>query len=688
MTDFSILIAINGDTAAKIREWSSVIGIVTAIIGNILISFALNIQRYAHIRLGQEQHAGGREENGGQQKYKQKSYGTQQQSKIAEDRAAANLNSTVEGGVLAAEEGGQNRRNEFMPPTSIRSRSSDSDVEQSEKQPHEEHRKSYLRSPYWWAGIILMIVGEAGNFLAYGFAPASIVAPLGVVALVSNCIIAPCLLKEPFRQRDFWGVMVAAAGAVVVVLSAKTSETKIGPKDIWGAITRWEFELYLGITAFLIIVLMWASGKYGDRTILIDLGLVGLYGTLLLLGVVIVLTIEIGGYTALSTKGIASLLSYTLWHALTYPVTYLLVFILVASALLQIRYVNRALQRFSSTQVIPTQFVLFTISVIIGSAVLYRDFESATAERVGKFVGGCILTFLGVYLITSARGQAGDGGDDDNLHNEENGIGLIDEERYQDQPEERTTTKDRMLRHESTSSIRLSNPPRSRSPHRTSRQQSAGPSSLPRTPYRTPSTVSDLPLREQSTPASPSALLENPWQSSQDQSARPRALETTISAPLLPTEAQINDPLFSNTTRHQPDSPRKTDRGRPSTLTRASVARMMPGPFISPLSSPLSAIVADSLRRGVDLSSPTGKKRPGLSALRKTRSQRSSGGDGESSPLRSGMGTTTTPMGNPSPQGRSFSVSLGEFFRLKKGERGSSETEDLEAQGGSEVARS
>lgn len=63
---------------------------------------------------------------------------------------------------------------------------------------------------------------------------------------------------------------------------------------------------------------------------------------------------------------------------------------------MQIRYVNRALQRFDSTQVIPIQFVLFTISVIIGSAVLYRDFESATGDRIGKFVGGCLLTFLGV----------------------------------------------------------------------------------------------------------------------------------------------------------------------------------------------------------------------------------------------------------------------------------------------------
>jgi drug/metabolite transporter (DMT)-like permease len=123
-----------------------------------------------------------------------------------------------------------------------------------------------------------MVLGETGNFLAYGFAPASIVSPLGVVALISNCIIAPCLLKEKFRQQDLWGVLVAIAGAVVVVLSASSSEEKIGPGEIWMMITRWEFELYLGLTTALIIALMWASFSYGSRSILIDVGLVALFG--------------------------------------------------------------------------------------------------------------------------------------------------------------------------------------------------------------------------------------------------------------------------------------------------------------------------------------------------------------------------------------------------------------------------
>ena len=263
------------------RQWSSIIGIVTAIVGNILISFALNIQRYAHVRLEREQE---RREAGAFRNHRERSYGTQQ-SEIAEERARLNLNAPIHEGTHS-EHGSHldgkrtsNGHRSPSPTASSHSRgSSASTIKESEDAPTATDSKTYLSSPLWWAGILLMIVGEAGNFLAYGFAPASIVSPLGVVALVSNCIIARCLLNERFRQRDFWGVVVAIGGAVTVVLSANNQESKLGPHHLWLAITRWEFELYLGITAALMILLMWVSGKYGEKSILIDLGLVGLFG--------------------------------------------------------------------------------------------------------------------------------------------------------------------------------------------------------------------------------------------------------------------------------------------------------------------------------------------------------------------------------------------------------------------------
>lgn len=261
----------DGDEEGRRQRWSSFIGITVAICGNILISFALNIQRYAHVRIDRE--ADGDRVHMRSRRRASASTGDSFDVPYRDD---ADYENAVHN--AAHQTYSDNEERDRYTDSLDHSLLSDHTLRQDGKVSLAIDRPSYLHSPYWWAGIVLMTLGEMGNFLAYGFAPASIVSPLGVVALVSNCLIAPFLLKEKFRQRDFWGVLIAIAGAVVVVLSAETSETKIGPHDIWIMITKWEFELYLGITAALIVILMYLSDKYGGRTILIDLGLVGLFG--------------------------------------------------------------------------------------------------------------------------------------------------------------------------------------------------------------------------------------------------------------------------------------------------------------------------------------------------------------------------------------------------------------------------
>lgn len=254
-------------SGSKIGNWSSLIGIITSIVGNILIALALNVQRYSHIQLGKRKaearerakEALRRAQNGGQS-----GYGATDHARTPHDGYVGEEDDVLESHPLA--HSAQSGHSSWSGTT----------IEDDKKV-----SSSYLKSPSWWLGQILMTVGEMGNFLAYGFAPASIVSPLGVVALISNCVIAPIFFGEIFRARDFWGVVIAVAGAVTVVLSAKQEETKLDPHNMWDAISTMEFEIYVGVSVFLIIVLMWASPRYGNRSILIDLGLVGLFGKFL-----------------------------------------------------------------------------------------------------------------------------------------------------------------------------------------------------------------------------------------------------------------------------------------------------------------------------------------------------------------------------------------------------------------------
>jgi magnesium transporter len=598
----------DGDT--QLQRWSSFIGIITAIVGNIFISFALNIQRYAHIRLHTEK-----------QERRDRSKRLSKNSKNGYGTTATNGNGI--GHTTPRQATTEETEQETEPLT----RSFNSSDSQETVCPNDDHVQdpTYLRSPYWWAGIMLMTIGETGNFLAYGFAPASIVSPLGVVALISNCVIAPFMLKERFRWRDFWGVVVAVGGVVTVVLSAKQKEKKLGPHEVIGAITTTEFEIYMCVTFVLIGILVWASPKYGNRTILVDLGLVGLFG----------------GYTALSTKGVASMLSSTLWKAFTTPITYALVAVLIGTAIMQVRYVNKALQRFDSTQVIPVQFVLFTLSVIIGSAVLYRDFEKTTPERAAKFVGGCLLTFFGVFLITSGRYSLNDDEIEEDEESEER-IGLMTQDAdaagkfYQDEHFRHRNSQH--MRHglqESVNGVNevddVSLDPSQRY-SRVSFEDTSTRPSIRLTPSAEAlfNSVEDSPL------------MINPWKSSQDdllEAQRHPGMPSTTSSSVLPSEAQTQSSTASlwPTTPHtssqgdphthpneqNTNRPPQADTLRPVTPAARHSISLMPGPLISPLSSSLTAVVADSLRKGVD--SPLRKRsirRPHLSIRKKPGSER------------------------------------------------------------------
>ncbi|KAF1829783.1 DUF803-domain-containing protein [Decorospora gaudefroyi] len=575
------------------ENWSSLIGIVTAIIGNVLISFALNMQRYAHIRLD-------REWQDKERQRKKRNVSSLSLSRLAEE--VTKMDSSRRNGMHGRGDMVEHRgadgdglfeaseSDPLIPRSNLRPevRRGDSGGEGLEEETYKQ--QSYLKSPYWWLGIILMTVGEAGNFLAYGFAPASIVSPLGVVALISNCIIAPFMLKEPFRKRDALGVIIAVGGAVTVVLSANDNNPKLGPGEIWDLIRRWEFETYLGITCGVIALLMVASNRYGEKSVLIDLGLVGLFG----------------GYTALSTKGVASLLSYTLWRAITFPVFYLLVAILVGTAVMQIKYVNRALQRFDATQVIPVQFVLFTLSVIGGSAVLYRDFERTSGEDAGKFVGGCALTFFGVWLITSGRPSQHDDDDEDREPEREDAINLVGE-RYTDEVDRVSDEYAGSTRPPSTT--RALSPPLNL--HSRYRDDTT---SRPTTPtINLPPTTPTTPTR----PASAnllSSLVTNPWAQPSSPSHRTPPLNRHTSTPVLPSEA-ATPPLPSSTfdpylaahqPPHTPTRHKSTNEVLTTTNTPASthLRRLRTtggarnGPLLaSPLSTSLSTMVQD-LKRG------------------------------------------------------------------------------------------
>lgn len=61
-----------------------------------------------------------------------------------------------------------------------------------------------------------------------------------------------------------------------------------------------------------------------------------------------------------------------------------------------------AYHSFYSQIVVPTQFVTFNLSAIVGSAILYGDFQRASFHQMVTFLYGCAATFAGVFMIAWA----------------------------------------------------------------------------------------------------------------------------------------------------------------------------------------------------------------------------------------------------------------------------------------------
>ena len=80
-----------------------------------------------------------------------------------------------------------------------------------------EPRVHFTRLPLWWVAVVGNGIFELVNLAALGFAPATLVGPLGCLTVVFNSLTAVFWLREPFLRADLFGIFFIAAGTLCVV---------------------------------------------------------------------------------------------------------------------------------------------------------------------------------------------------------------------------------------------------------------------------------------------------------------------------------------------------------------------------------------------------------------------------------------------------------------------------------------
>ena len=111
----------------------------------------------------------------------------------------------------------------------------------------------------------------------------------------------------------------------------------------------------------------------------------------------------LGAFTVMGSKGLGTAIKATARGHNEFKnwLTYVLLAVVVVCILLQLNYLNKALDTFNTAVVTPIYYVFFTTCVILGSAILFKEFFKMEAmDIVGDFCG--FFTIVAAIFLLNA----------------------------------------------------------------------------------------------------------------------------------------------------------------------------------------------------------------------------------------------------------------------------------------------
>ncbi|VDH95468.1 Hypothetical predicted protein, partial [Mytilus galloprovincialis] len=184
----------------------------------------------------------------------------------------------------------------------------------------------YTKDPLWWIGLVLMAVGEIGNFSAYGFAPASLVAPLGTTTVVANIFLAAIFLKEKIRAEHLFGSALTVIGAFLIVTFSSSKEKVFEGSEVTEALKTMTFTVYIIIEIIVLGVVLFLLYKVKMKKVVIYLLIADI----------------IASITVICAKAVSGMLQLTFegYSQMSYPGLYIMAIAMVVSAVIQVKWIT------------------------------------------------------------------------------------------------------------------------------------------------------------------------------------------------------------------------------------------------------------------------------------------------------------------------------------------------------------
>ncbi|XP_029989086.1 magnesium transporter NIPA1 isoform X2 [Sphaeramia orbicularis] len=233
-----------------------------------------------------------------------------------------------------------------------------------------------------------MIIGQIGNFLAYNAAPAVIVTPLGALGVLFGAVLASWILGEHLNTLGKLGCALCCCGSVVLIIHAPKTEAVTSRLELEDRLSDPVFVLYaLLVVLLLMVLIVWIAPAHGTSNIMVYVAICSL----------------LGSFTVPSSKGLglaaqdAFVEGPSSSRALALFLCLLVT--LAISILIQFFFINKALELFSSNMFEAIYYVTFTSTVILASAILFKEWTALTVSDSLAMLCGLTTVCIGVILL-------------------------------------------------------------------------------------------------------------------------------------------------------------------------------------------------------------------------------------------------------------------------------------------------
>ncbi|XP_004925556.3 magnesium transporter NIPA2 [Bombyx mandarina] len=250
---------------------------------------------------------------------------------------------------------------------------------------------AYLKQWMWWLGLITMSIGEAANLLAYAFAPAALVTPLGALSVLVAAVLSSKFLNEKLNFMGKIACFLCIIGSIVFVIHSPKSEEIKNFSEVVNMLCEFLFISYMATVLLMcFIIKIVFVPKFGNTNITLYLLLCSAIGSLT---VVFCKAVALG-IKEFVTSGVNNLVNFYFW---------LLIVSAIICIMLQMNYLNKSLDIFNTSIVTPVYYVMFTVLVIISSGILFREWEHMTAEDILGCVCGFLIVMTAIFMLNAFK---------------------------------------------------------------------------------------------------------------------------------------------------------------------------------------------------------------------------------------------------------------------------------------------